>query len=683
MANSSRPRSSGMKQRSILDFVNQGLTGKQTVHKETEVIDLTFEEDIANKDDRAYKESNPKRKEEVTEAADAIENKQAVGQIECPLCNDDLKVLEMDLRITHVEKCLQVQFLNDKAVEKTSAPKYKRKNDENKPKKESPYRNKKVKTEEKRTGKLPKVLKRESTRPEIPNEKILRFESSTNKDHCIAVDAFKYGPHEQVGQYFLSHFHSDHYGGLSRRWCYEMVEEGMPIKLIFCSEITARLLQLCLSIEEKFIVPLAVDKRYLVCSYDENESSTFVQESSLTNYGLYVTPVSANHCPGAVIFLFESFSHEGRARRVVHCGDFRVNKRIIEHPALLPFRIDRGGGLSLDEVYLDTTYLSSLYNFPKQEVVCEAISDMLYDLSSESEPKLKSLMSKWFGCGKQVRITDFAGNGLSSKKKKFLVLVGTYLIGKEKLAMAILGRLHDCPIFVLCISGRGDKYRILRTYGDEYLNKVLSDDDTGGIGHTCVIHLVPMKIVSSIDELSKYFNHNRYFEIFERCIGLRPTGWSFVESSNSYSEEDEEEKIEPCEATGSTLVLNNFSQTCSDLINMMKRDTPYTYPKNILPQASLISGGSRKKQDKSLYRTYSLPYSEHSSYRELSFFVIFFNINKVTPTVNTGNHYSRIRLASIINIWERIRQYKLGKTDESSINRSVLQSILDLNIDDF
>lgn len=685
MADSSRSKtSSGMKQRSILDFVSQGLKEKERVHNETEVIDLTFEEHIADKEDSTYKESDPKKKEEATEAAEVTEVEKTAEQIECPLCSNDIRMLEMELRIVHVEKCLEIQFLSDKAVEKTSSTKYKRKKEESNQKKESTYRNKKVKKGEKRPSKLPRIVKRDFTRPEIPSEKILRFESSAEKDHCIAVDAFKYGRHEQVGQYFLTHFHSDHYGGISRRWCYEMVDEGMSSKLILCSEITARLLQLCLSIEEKFIVPLAVDKRYLVCSYKEEGDSFLVQESHLNHCGLYVTPISANHCPGAVIFLFESFSREGRVRRVVHCGDFRVNKGMMEHPSLLPFRTDRGEGLSLDEVYLDTTYLSSLYNFPKQEVVCQAISDMLYDLSYESEPKLRGLISKWFGCGKQVRITDFAGNCLSSKKKKFLVLVGTYLIGKEKLAMAILGRLHGCPIFVLSINGRGNKYRILRTYEDEYLNRVLSDDDTGGLDHTCVIHLVPMKIVSSIDELSKYFNHNRYFEIFERCIGLRPTGWSFVESSNSYNEEDEEEKIEPCEETGNTLDLNNFSRTCSDLINMMKRQTPYTYPQNILPQAPLTSGGSsRKKQDKSLYRTYSLPYSEHSSYRELSFFVIFFNINKVTPTVNTGNHFSRVRLASIINTWERIREYKLGNIDKSNIDKNVLQSVLDLNIDNF
>ena len=48
-----------------------------------------------------------------------------------------------------------------------------------------------------------------------------------------------------------------------------------------------------------------------------------------------------------------------------------------------------------------------------------------------------------------------------------------------------------------------------------------------------MIHLVPMTLVSNNEELSKYFNHNKYYQFFERCIGLCPTGWSYSKIANT------------------------------------------------------------------------------------------------------------------------------------------------------
>jgi hypothetical protein len=47
--------------------------------------------------------------------------------------------------------------------------------------------------------------------------------------------------------YFLSHFHSDHYQGITKTW-----SRG----LIHCSAITARLLHSCLGVADRWIVPL-------------------------------------------------------------------------------------------------------------------------------------------------------------------------------------------------------------------------------------------------------------------------------------------------------------------------------------------------------------------------------------------------------------------------------------------
>jgi DNA cross-link repair 1A protein len=71
-----------------------------------------------------------------------------------------------------------------------------------------------------------------------------------------------------------------------------------------------------------------------------------------------VTLFDANHCPGAVLFLFRIRSTgDDRIRTVLHTGDFRYDAdKWAFVDAVRP----------IDHLFLDTTYVSKKYAFPSQ-----------------------------------------------------------------------------------------------------------------------------------------------------------------------------------------------------------------------------------------------------------------------------------------------------------------------------
>lgn len=512
-----------------------------------------------------------------------------------------------------------------------------------------------------------------SRKTEIPDLKLLTFTKDKNQYHLIAVDAFCYKPNHSVAQYFLSHFHSDHYGGFTKRWCRERTIDR---KILYCSEVTARLLHIRYNAETEFIFLMKTNARYKVWTYGKEGSAaqSFIKENfsepddsfssqMLLNSGyilkggyettektpgLYVISIDANHCPGASIFLFESVSLSKESSYSLHCGDFRVCKTMLEHPALSPFHVE--SECVLQKVYLDTTYLCPTYNFPLQETVCEAAASMIEKLAEKGD-----LYNEWLGTTLQSRITDFLLLTPKTAKKKFLVLVGTYLIGKENLAIAILKKMGCCPIYVSNINSRGDKAQILASFGNAFLDQVLTQNDTGSDHRgDVVVHLVPMRIVGSMGAISGYFNHNKYFEYFEKCIGFRPTGWTVDNSRSRY------------DSGANRAILSQGT-----LVKILKVRPNYTFM-DILGQKR---PKNEKLLDKPTFRIYSLPYSEHLSFRELTYFAILLNIGKIIPTVNTERELSKAEMNKIIEQWESTRNARVNSMKDASLDTLGLASL--------
>uniref|UniRef100_A0A5S6R1I3 DNA repair metallo-beta-lactamase domain-containing protein n=1 Tax=Trichuris muris TaxID=70415 RepID=A0A5S6R1I3_TRIMR len=256
---------------------------------------------------------------------------------------------------------------------------------------------------------------------------------------CV-VDAFMYGYVPQVKMYFLTHFHSDHYSGLNRRFT-------MPI---YCSKVTAKLVALKLKVAQRFLRVLELD-----------------QWSTLPD-GTAVMAINANHCPGAVMFIFKT----KRGELILHTGDFRAEDTVVQNSIWEQVRIDL--------LFLDTTYCDPAYVFPEQhKVIAEALA--FIQAKMQTHPNL-------------------------------LIVIGAYVIGKERIFAAVAEAL-DCKICV-----ERPKLQVLNCLEDAALKTrlTLEKSDT-------FLHVMPMGSITK-KRLADYL---KLYPNYKHVLGILPTGWQF------------------------------------------------------------------------------------------------------------------------------------------------------------
>lgn len=505
-------------------------------------------------------------------------------------------------------------------------------------------------SQKKKAFKLLHKKTKEKKKEVIPELKILTFSVSEYPkiNYQIAVDAFCYSANENITFYFLTHFHSDHYTRLNKKWLKEKFEIN-PNHKIFCTELTKKFLILCLNLDPDKIEACLLNKRCLIKSYDkfyDSKNFDINQNKMLSKTGLYVTSIDANHCPGAAIFLFESVRLHGSIEFFLHCGDFRVISKLINHPSLASFNIECSPNPStFDKIYLDTTYLSPLYNFPPQKDVLKNISEMLDLLSKNLLDKRLNVFEKTT----QSKITDF----FFKKKKKILIVVGSYFIGKEKIVLEIMDKIN-CPVYILDNKKQTKVKAVKFSFGSDLKNHLINNPLGDSSSH-CVIHLVTMNIVKNQASLINYFKINKYFQYFEKCIGLKPTGWTFKKEQSDLTKkkftifEDYNQKI-------------NDNETIKSLIFALKQKTSFFYKNDIISQHPAKKFlRSEKNTDLSICKLYTLPYSEHSSFRELGFFSIFINSNEIISNIHTDCELKKKETDYFINLFNLIRLIKTDK----------------------
>ncbi|ORZ19191.1 DNA repair metallo-beta-lactamase-domain-containing protein [Lobosporangium transversale] len=419
-------------------------------------------------------------------------------------------------------------------------------------------------------------------------------------DTSFTVDAFCYGAIDGCDAYFLSHFHSDHYGGLTSAW-----NHGN----IYCSSITANLVIRRLGVDPQFVRRLPM------------------YEPTVVN-GITVRLMDANHCPGSVLFVFDL---QNPRRRYLHTGDFRAIPDMCVDPILR-----QPPNVPIDILYLDTTYSNPRYTFPSQDLVIRETTKLICkELGIDHHhPAMKAsviqvtkkkvnVMESWLkkesgNNAKLLSMSVKASQSIKAKQKwqepaekdRVVICVGTYLIGKERVFKAIAKAIRS-KVFV-----QPSKLQILSCLEDKELMDMLTSNRL-----EAQIHLLHMGSDMSPEALQDYLCS--LAPTFTRLIAIRPTGWTFTGGSKKYTAAD----------NGS--------------IDQMRTPTP-------------SSVELKPSYTSSTIKIYPIPYSEHSSFNELAGFVRSLNIVKIIPTVGVGSETGRHAMNEWFRRWQEERRRGIG-----------------------
>ncbi|KAI1398547.1 DRMBL-domain-containing protein [Hypoxylon fuscum] len=419
----------------------------------------------------------------------------------------------------------------------------------------------------------------------------------------ICVDAFRYGAVKGCNAYFLSHFHSDHYIGLTANWSHGP---------IYCSKVTGSLVKNQLKTAAKWVKELEFEEMVDVPGTE----------------GVTVTMLPANHCPGSSLFLFEKIVGKGpRKQRILHCGDFRACPAQVTHSLLKPEIVDAVSGKvkqqKIDVCYLDTTYLNPRYSFPPQDDVITACAEFCKSISGDSGiadealnavAKEKGTVSQFFQKEEKSSSSTAKAEDAAQKKSKnrLLIICGTYSIGKERICKAIAQALGT-KIFA-----SPSKIKICAQLGDPELTALMTSNPLEAQVHMQM--LMEIRAETLQDYLNSFKPH------FSRIVGFRPSGWNYRSPTSN--------------AKNVPANVSPGSVPTTGILHGPAWKTRFS-SKDLLAQR----GSTREAM------CFGVPYSEHSSFRELALFLMTLRIEKVVPTVNVGSEPSRRRMKGWTDRW--------------------------------
>ncbi|KZV74565.1 DRMBL-domain-containing protein [Peniophora sp. CONT] len=320
--------------------------------------------------------------------------------------------------------------------------------------------------------------------------------------------------------------------------------------------------------------------------------------------GVTVTLIEANHCPGSSLFFFEG-------KQTVDAGDsafkspFVGTTRTFRYLHCGDFRASPQHvlhpavkGKKIDTIYLDTTYLNPKYLFPSQPQVISACAELAQKLVAGEHVSLS---------GGEKGIARTMDTFFSAS----LIFPSTYSIGKERIVKAVAKAL-DTKVY--CDSR---KAAILRCQEDPELHAMLTKDP-----YSAGVHLVPLSVITS-DRIKEYMD--QWKNHWDKIIGFRPTGWTYTPPVGN----------ETLPSVASIVAKQPHREFGHTHLRPMRNSTP-------------------------THRLFGVPYSEHSSFYELTCFSLSLEWSRIIATVNVGSESSRGKIAAWVAKWEAERKRRGG-----------------------
>ncbi|OBZ73843.1 DNA cross-link repair protein pso2/snm1 [Grifola frondosa] len=315
--------------------------------------------------------------------------------------------------------------------------------------------------------------------------------------------------------------------------------------------------------------------------------------------GVKVTLIEANHCPGSCLFLFEG-------PQTVNAGDsafkssFVGSDRIFRYLHCGDFRASPLHVLhpSVKGKRLDHVYLDTTYLDPKY---CFPPQPLVISACVE-------LAKRIVNRGPLCHETQHSAGKLWMDGSPFK---GNPKKGSVEAGESARGHWH-----VLDWKGTHRQSHCPRAANENPELHALLTNDPLEAG----VHLVPLAVIAS-DRLKTYME--RWKGQFSKAVGFRPTGWTYTQPAGS----------ETLPSVSSIISRSQNRTFTHAQLKPMKNSTP-------------------------ALQVYGVPYSEHSSFFELTCFALSLDWVKMIATVNVGSETSRGKMAKWVEKWEAERRKK-------------------------
>ncbi|XP_050301996.1 protein artemis [Anthonomus grandis grandis] len=297
------------------------------------------------------------------------------------------------------------------------------------------------------------------------------FEGIIKEIPGISVDRFD-GKNLNSTAFFLSHCHSDHMSGLNTvSFQNKLITDNLTL---YVSSVSAEILKRLYPEIQKNVQTLPVEQCSVVKVHNE--------------WHVSVTCIPAGHCPGSVMFLFET----NHGSRILYTGDFRINTEDITKFKCFYDKFNEVK--PVDKIYLDTTFFSPLYSsLPKRQDSLDELCKLILNWTTLDPANCVKLdLRAKYGyeyAFKEIFAKCKMPVHVDQEKFNFYSLIPEMdecvtTNGNET-------QIHNCKFIQkdVCVFCNKDKLRIIRLsafrwHGDDF-TRGISEVDSEGVFYVC------------------------------------------------------------------------------------------------------------------------------------------------------------------------------------------------------